>query len=110
MATSGAQAVRTLPPDGTVLEEVISDMQAEYGLPSTPQEYRLVIRSLPEEVKDRNPARPEVREASQPEPDAEQPSASRKTRPRRRRRRGNPTATEVDIEGLQGRSEEDDGS
>ena len=36
--------VTTLPPDGTVLEDLIEDLQNEYGIPSTPQEFRLVVR------------------------------------------------------------------
>lgn len=34
----------TLPADGIVLEEVIESMQQEYGTPSTPQEYRLIVK------------------------------------------------------------------
>lgn len=98
MAASGVRArgLRTLPPDGTVLEEVISDMQAEYGLPATPQEYRLLIRSLPEEARDRKAASPEVREPDQPGPYSEQTSAPPRTRPRRRRRRRGAAAIEAD--------------
>lgn len=36
--------VKTLAPDGLVLEELISTMQSEYGTPSTPQEYRLIVK------------------------------------------------------------------
>ena len=40
-----ASGLKTLPPDGLVLEDVISTMQREYGVPTTPQEYRLVLRA-----------------------------------------------------------------
>ncbi|MGH2772923.1 MAG: hypothetical protein ACRDIU_07300 [Actinomycetota bacterium] len=42
--SSKPSKVTTLPPDGTVLEDLIEDLQNEYGVPSTPQEFRLVVR------------------------------------------------------------------
>jgi hypothetical protein len=42
--TTPSGSLKTLPPDGLVLEELIANMQAEYGTPSTPQEYRLLIK------------------------------------------------------------------
>lgn len=39
--------LQTLPPDGVVLEELISNLQDEYGTPVTPQEYRLTIKMTP---------------------------------------------------------------
>ena len=49
MADRGPRTLQTLPPDGQVLEEVISNMREEYGYPATPQEYRLILRVAPEE-------------------------------------------------------------
>lgn len=37
--------LQTLPPDGLVLEELIGALQSEYGVPTTPQEYRLIIKT-----------------------------------------------------------------
>ncbi len=39
--------LETLPPDGVVLEELISNMQEEYGTPLTPQQFRLTIKMSP---------------------------------------------------------------
>jgi hypothetical protein len=44
--------LRTLPPDGLILEELISEMQTNHGTPATPQEYRLIIRTPPAEEKE----------------------------------------------------------
>ncbi|MGH2768178.1 MAG: hypothetical protein ACRDIF_04380, partial [Actinomycetota bacterium] len=65
--------LKMLPPDGIVLEELISEMQAEYGLPSTPQEYRLTIKV--------------TEEAPAPAPSARKDRAHRARRVRLRRRR-----------------------
>ncbi|HWD09025.1 MAG TPA: hypothetical protein VHA57_08020 [Actinomycetota bacterium] len=43
------KVLQTLPPEGVVLEELIDAMREEYGYPTTPQEYRLVLRVAPEE-------------------------------------------------------------
>jgi hypothetical protein len=75
------QPVRTLPPDGLILEEIISTMRSEYGVPTTPQEYRLLLKTAIVEdvvetpVPEPRPARQEVSNATAP-------------RPARRRRRG----------------------
>lgn len=34
----------TAPPDGTVLEQVIGELQSEYGVPQYPQEYRITLK------------------------------------------------------------------
>lgn len=48
--------LQTLPPDGLILEEVISGMQGEYGIPATPQEYRLLLRLATEQTAEPPPA------------------------------------------------------
>ncbi|MCA1840576.1 MAG: hypothetical protein LC723_09640 [Actinobacteria bacterium] len=67
---------QTLPADGTVLEELIENMQNEYGTPSTPQEYRLIIKVPGPDAVVEKPV-------TQPRSDGDGP-----TQPRRRRRRG----------------------
>lgn len=47
MAVARPRTLQTLPPDGVLLEDLISDLQTEYGTPTTPQEFRLLIK-LPE--------------------------------------------------------------
>ena len=76
---------QTLPPDGLVLEELIENLQEEYGTPSTPQEYRLIIRV------------PQQQEASAEKPaqavaESGESAPARKRRRRGRRRRGGQTA------------------
>lgn len=85
--------LQTLPPDGTVLEELIGAMQSEYGAPTTPQEYRLIIKvPAPEESTDPAlEALPEVALGEVKEVKAalpEQEDVPRTPRPTRRRRRG----------------------
>ncbi|MGH2812405.1 MAG: hypothetical protein ACRDI1_06800 [Actinomycetota bacterium] len=95
VAEGRSKTVQTLPPDGLVLEEVISDMRTERGLPATPQEFRLVIRGPgqdseaprtdpadPQEV----PAEPQVPEKPGPPPSADQVETAPRRRGRRRRR------------------------
>ncbi|HEU4866627.1 MAG TPA: hypothetical protein VFV09_02765 [Actinomycetota bacterium] len=85
-------SLKTLPPDGTDLDDLIGALQSEYGVPTTPQEYRLIIKvPAPEEhtdpsleVKPPEPS-PQTAEA-QPEVDGEAPAA--RQRSSRRRRRG----------------------
>jgi hypothetical protein len=80
LSSAKMSEAKTLPPDGTVLEEVISDLQDSYGTPATPQEYRLLVK-LPEgsePIGDLDAFDPG------PEPDGER----RGRRRRRRRRRG----------------------
>jgi hypothetical protein len=103
--TSRPTQLTTLPPDGTVLEELIGAMQSEYGVPTTPQEYRLIIKvPAPEEPTDPNlEARP-VAVRSEPEVDVEEeeailrPPRSSRRRRRGRRRSGGMAVTEVEIE------------
>lgn len=103
--TSRPTQLTTLPPDGTVLEELIGAMQSEYGVPTTPQEYRLIIKvPAPEEPTDPNlEARP-VAVRPEPEVDVEEeeailrPPRSGRRRRRGRRRSGGMAATEVEIE------------
>jgi hypothetical protein len=81
----------TLPPDGVVLEEVIVSMQSEYGTPTTPQEYRLLVRVGGREshAEEAQPAPKREPQASQSQPGpAQGPSGvRRRTRLRRRPRR-----------------------
>ncbi len=81
--------LKTLPPDGTDLDDLIGALQSEYGVPATPQEYRLIIKVPAPEEHPTDPAL-EVEPAPaaprlQPEPEA---AASPRQRPARRRRRG----------------------
>lgn len=85
-------SLKTLPPDGTDLDELIGALQSEYGVPTTPQEYRLIIKvPAPEEhtdpsleVKAAAPAPPQSE--TQADSDGEAPPA--RQRSARRRRRG----------------------
>lgn len=70
--------VQTLPPDGVILEEVIANLESEYGSPVTPQEYRLIVKvASPEEA-----AAASSEEAAR----RQQEEAARPQGPRRRRR------------------------
>lgn len=68
--------LQTLPPDGIVLEELIADLEEQYGTPATPQEYRLVVKV----------ASPEER-ASGAEEGTQQPGEEAEKAPSGRRRR-----------------------
>jgi len=77
----------TLPPDGTVLEELIANMEAEYGTPATPQEYRLIVKVASAEepfhlAEQDGPAR------TQAASNGEKPRRRSRGRRRRRGRRG----------------------
>jgi len=89
--------LQTLPPDGTVLEELIGALQSEYGVPATPQEYRLIIKTpAPEENTDPSI---EVKPAAPPaefEDEAGSAKARTTRRRRRTRRRGLPGAVEAE--------------
>ncbi|HVE76430.1 MAG TPA: hypothetical protein VND22_06660 [Actinomycetota bacterium] len=80
MAAPRPKTLQTLPPDGTILEELIDGMKEEYGTPATPQEYRLQIRIMPEE------AVPEP--SSQPAANGDSGPRVRRSRRRGRRSRG----------------------
>jgi hypothetical protein len=76
--------LETLPPDGLVLEELISNLQEEYGTPVTPQEFRLTIKMSPAD------------EASgQSESDERETTSGRLDGGRRRRRRPRTPGAEV---------------
>ena len=73
----------SLPPDGTVLDELIADLEAEYGTPSTPQEYRLILKVASAE----EPVHPAEQEGpGRTEPGSNNDKPRRRTRQRRRRR------------------------
>ena len=76
--------VQTLPPDGLILEELISTMQTEYGTPTTPQEYRLVVKLATHE----EPPVPAAAESAAEVSDGEEETTLRAPRSPRRRRRG----------------------
>lgn len=88
MRTHRSKPLQTYPPDDLVLDDLIAGLQSEYGVPPTPQEYRLVIRTPSAEADaadaDGEDA-PEVEET--PAPAGTQMSASGR---RRRRRRSTP--------------------
>lgn len=79
--SSRPKTLQTLPEDGTVLEELIENMQTEYGTPTTPQEYRLIIKFPTEEEVRPAPQRSEVASPAVP-------GSPSKRRRRRRRRSG----------------------
>ncbi len=82
--TSRPVQLQTLPPDGTVLEELIGAMQSEYGVPTTPQEYRLIVKTpVPEEQTDPSI---DLKSATPAPPPEEQTQASGPRAGRRRRR------------------------
>lgn len=79
--------LQTLPPDGTVLEELIGAMQSEYGVPTTPQEYRLIIKvPAPEEPTDPALEAKPAAVRAEPGTDEELESVPRQRSGRRRRR------------------------
>lgn len=78
--------VQTLPPDGLILEELISNMQTEYGTPTTPQEYRLIVKLPTHEETPVPPAPDPTAEAAESEDEAT-PRPARSRRRRRGRRR-----------------------
>jgi len=85
-------SLKTLPPDGTDLDELIGALQSEYGVPATPQEYRLIIKvPAPEEHTDPSlevkPPAPSP-QGVEPEPEAEGDVPPARQRSSRRRRRG----------------------
>jgi len=106
-------SLKTLPPDGTDLDDLIGDLQSEYGVPTTPQEYRLIIKvPAPEEPTDPSlEVKPPTPARVDPEPEAEVSltagEAPTRQRPGRRRRRGrrraggSTTAVEGEAEGVE---------
>lgn len=100
-------SLKTLPPDGTDLDELIGALQSEYGVPATPQEYRLIIKvPAPEEHTDpsldvKAPAPPPQDAQAQPEVAGEAaPARQRSSRRRRRgrRRAGGTAVAEGDLD------------
>jgi len=77
----------TLPPDGTVLEELISDMETEYGTPATPQEYRLILKVASAE-EPFHPGDQDTPVRTQAASNADKPRRRSRGRRRRRGRRG----------------------
>jgi len=74
------KTLNMLPSDGVELEELISNLQEEYGTPATPQPFRLTIKLIPAEESTAVSSRED--------------SGGVRTR-RRRRRPGGGTAAEV---------------
>jgi hypothetical protein len=106
-------SLKTLPPDGTDLDELIGALQSEYGVPATPQEYRLIIKvPAPEEHTDPSlevkPPAPSPQNAEpRPETEVEGEGPPVRLRAGRRRRRGRrrpggTTAMEEDLDGAGG--------
>lgn len=101
----------TLPPDGTDLDELIGALQSEYGVPATPQEYRLIIKVPAAEEPHTDPSlevKPQVTPTIEPEPET---SAIARQRPSRRRRRGRrrtggTAAAEGDVDPVDGEEPE----
>lgn len=85
--------VQTLPPDGLILEELISNMQTEYGTPTTPQEYRLIVKLSTHEEAPAAPATDEKTEVAEDADDVT-PRPPRSSRRRRRGRRRTGSATD----------------
>lgn len=89
VAESRSTTVQTLPPDGTVLEEVIADMQDEHGTPTTPQEFRLIVK-VPGGESEPIPTEPADPQEEPSGPSSIAPATgppSQRSRRRRRRRR-----------------------
>ena len=91
--SSRPRQLQTLPPDGLVLDELISDLKSEYGVPATPQAYRLIIKLPAEDQPDSEASDAEVPQAQTEKPEAPegaqgQTEGSGNPARRRRRRRG----------------------
>ncbi|MEX2587319.1 MAG: hypothetical protein WD602_04915 [Actinomycetota bacterium] len=79
--------LQAYPPDDLVLDDLITGLQDEYGIPSTPQEYRLVIKTPSAEADPAaDPAAQAGEESSgSPPPLPDTPAAASGRRRRRRR-------------------------
>lgn len=91
MRTHRSKRLQTYPPDDLVLDDLIAGLQSEYGVPPTPQEYRLVIRtpSAEAEAEAADAIGEDAADAEEtPAPAGTQMSAS--SRRRRRRRSASP--------------------
>lgn len=69
-----------LPPDGVTLDEIIGDLQSEFGVPQSPQEFRITLRVGPPE-RDRDQGAPPAE--TRAEPKTEDEDAPGVDRPRR---------------------------
>lgn len=109
--SSRPKTLITLPPDGQVLEEMIEDLQREYGTPTTPQEYRLLIKIPVAPGATEAQSSPEGQIRLDPVDEEETPDGEPR-RKRRRRRRGRRRKTGADGEASEGAesSFEDDGA
>lgn len=87
--SSRPRQLQTLPPDGLVLDELISDLKSEYGVPATPQAYRLIIRLPTADQPDSEASEADESQAQTEGPEApEGPGGPARRRRRRRGRRG----------------------
>ncbi len=87
--SSRPRHLQTLPPDGLVLDELISDLKSEYGVPATPQAYRLIIKLPAEDQPDSDASAADQSEVQTEGPAApEGPRVPEGPARRRRRRRG----------------------
>lgn len=81
--------LQTFPPDEVQLDDLIAGLQSEFGIPPTPQEYRLVIRTPsaePEVAADTiTPVAQETQETSDATPPGGTPISTTGRRRRRRR-------------------------
>ncbi|MBW3590782.1 MAG: hypothetical protein KY393_02855 [Actinobacteria bacterium] len=78
--------LQTFPPDEVELDDLIAGLQSEYGIPPTPQEYRLVIKTPsaePEAAAD--PTTSVAQETSDATPPGGTPISTTGRRRRRRR-------------------------
>lgn len=97
-------ATLTAPADGQTLEQVIGDLQSEWGVPPYPQEYRITLKVADEKDRRPTPRLTEVPEAPPAPPgddgaprrekapgmhrQAPSDAAPKRKRGRRRRRKG----------------------
>ena len=87
--SSRPRQLQTLPPDGLVLDELISDLKSEYGVPATPQAYRLIIKLPVEDQLDSEASQANAPQANTESPETpEAPQGPGGPAQRRRRRRG----------------------
>lgn len=98
MRTHRSKPLQTYPPDDLVLDDLIAGLQSEYGIPPTPQEYRLVIRTPSAEAEAADAIGEDAADAEEaPAPAGTQMSAS--GRRRRRRRSASPRGPAPDETG-----------
>ena len=98
----GMPETLTSPPDGRRLEDVIGELQSEWGVPQYPQEYRITLKVAEERVaaaapetkegangvtRERAPAAPRVGPAPSEQGSRREKAPRRRRRTRRGRRR-----------------------